>query len=111
MRDHPWHGPNPPYAMMLAGMWGVKAKNLRNIKDIIFKYPKVDSWGIDQAIITQQIYPLFINDMVVHDEFFDKKPFPTKRQKGKFVGCQYDENDNPLNPEHIKILEDHLNEG
>jgi hypothetical protein len=111
MRDHPWHGPNPPYAMMLAGMWGIKAEKLRNIKEIVFKYPKSDFWGIDQAIITQQIYPMFLNDKIVHDEFFDKIPFPIKREGSKFVGCQYDINDKPLNPEHIKILENYLNEG
>jgi len=109
MRDHPWHGPSP-YAMMLGGMWGIKAEKLRNIKDIIFKYPKHDKWGTDQVIITQQIYPLFNNDMIVHDEFFEKKPFPVKREGLKFIGCQYDENDTPIHPEHLQILKDHINE-
>ena len=107
MRDHPWHGPSQ-YAMMLGGMWGARAEKLRNIKDLIFKYPKQDRWGTDQVIITQQIYPLFTNDMVVHDEFFEKKPYPMKRDGYKFVGCQYDENDKPVNPEHLELLKQHI---
>jgi len=107
MRDHPWHAPVPNQAMMLAGMWGVRAEKLRDIKKLIFQYPKRDDWGIDQMIITQQVYPRFLpNDITVHDDFYDKKPFPTKRKDYEFVGCQYDENDKLMWPKHIDVLKD-----
>ena len=44
---------------------------------------------------------------MVHDEFFDKKPFPTKRKDFEFVGQIFDENEKTVR-QHIEILKDHL---
>ena len=35
------------------------------------------------------------DDVVEHDDFFAKKPFPLPRDPRYFVGQVYDENDNP----------------
>jgi hypothetical protein len=56
----------------------------------------------------KNIYERFKDDSCVHDEFFEKKPFPVKRDGYKFIGCQYDENDKPVNPEHIELLKQHI---
>ena len=40
---------------------------------------------------------------MVHDEFFERKPFPTERNVFEFVGEVFDENDNPTE-EHREVL-------
>jgi len=121
MRDHPWHGPHPTFHMMLGGMWGVKCDKIRDMKDIIFNNKKPCNHGYDQYLITTQIYPRFENDKTVHDEIFDKKPWPTPRLTKKirgynwkemylFSGCQYGPDDQPLHPEHVGMLEEWLKE-
>lgn len=116
MRDHPWHPPEPRYHMMLGGMWGVKGEKLRDVKDILLPHRIPCNHGYDQYLITQYIYPRFINDKTVHDDLFDKSPFPTPRKKifcnainreiETFVGCQYDAYDQPIHPDHLLILEE-----
>lgn len=90
MRDHPNHG-----TQILGGMWGVKNPKLKKMKDLIDKFEKGDYYQTDQIFLSQKIYPLISNDCMVHDEFFDKKPFPTQRMGKQFVGEPFDENDNP----------------
>jgi protein O-GlcNAc transferase len=91
MRDHPAHGTE-----ILGGMWGVKCNVLANMKDMIHK----SDLEVDQNFLRNEIYPLVKNDCCVHDEFFEKKPFPTKRKPGLFIGQAFDENNNKLYPEH-----------
>ncbi len=98
MRDHPYHGTE-----ILGGMWGVKAPILKNIKQLIQAYKKGDFYQVDQNFLREKIYPLVYNTSFVHDEFFDKKPFPTKRKNYEFVGQVFDENDVTVN-EHIEVL-------
>ncbi len=98
MRDHPYHGTE-----ILGGMWGVKAPILKNIKQLIQAYKKGDFYQVDQNFLREKIYPLVYNTSFVHDEFFDKKPFPTKRKNYEFVGQVFDENDATVN-EHIEVL-------
>ena len=95
MRDHPAHGTE-----ILGGMWGVKGNKLNNMKNMI-KNSKLE---VDQNFLRHEIYPLIKNDCCVHDEFFEKKPFPTKRKPGLFIGQGFDENNNKLNPEHGNML-------
>jgi hypothetical protein len=40
---------------------------------------------------------------VIHDEIFEKKPFPTKRVNYEFVGQVFDENENTVH-EHTEVL-------
>ena len=58
---------------------------------------------VDQIFLRDYIYPLVKDDSFVHDEFFERKPFPTKRNNLEFIGEVYDENDN-INEEHREVL-------
>ena len=95
MRDHPAHRTE-----ILGGMWGVKGNILDNMKDMI----KNSNLEVDQNFLRNEIYPLIKNDCCVHDEYFEKKQFPTKRKLGLFVGQAFDEYNNKLHPEHGEML-------
>jgi hypothetical protein len=99
MRDHPYHTTE-----ILGGMWGSKKGVLSNIKNLIDAYVKGNFWQVDQNFLKEQIYPQIKNNCLVHDEFFEKKPFPSKRQKNLFVGQAFKENDDFLHIEHIKLI-------
>lgn len=99
MRDHPQHGTE-----ILGGMWGVRGNILANLKELIGRYNKGDFWQVDQNFLREMVFPLIKNDCCVHDEYFQKSPFPTKRTPGLFVGQAFDENDNKLHPEHGDML-------
>lgn len=108
MRDHPYHsGP-----AILGGMWGAKTEKLRHFQDIMEKYKNISSWerNVDQYLLDKEVYPLLKNSATIHDEIFERKSFPLKRTDLNFVGCQYDENNNVLYPEHQIILKNYLKE-
>jgi len=90
MRDHPNHGVH-----ILGGMWGVKNPKLKRMRKMIDKFEKGDYYQTDQQFLSKMIFPLISNDCMVHDEFFDKKPFPLPRPGKQFVGEPFDENENP----------------
>jgi|TARA_R110001583_G_scaffold59311_2_gene176496 hypothetical protein len=98
MRDHPWHA-----APILGGMWGCKKGTLTEMSSLIDSIQKGDFWQVDQIFLRDYIYPLIKDDSFVHDEFFEKKPFPTERNNLEFVGEVYDENNN-INEEHREVL-------
>lgn len=101
MRDHPYHGGFP----MLAGMFGVKGGIIKNVSalfNLIGQLP--EQYHYDQIFLSKFIYPYIEKDVLVHDEIFEKKPFPTKRNGLNFVGQAFDENDKPCNPEHAELL-------
>jgi hypothetical protein len=57
-----------------------------------------NQYQVDQNFLKEMIYPSIKNRAMVHDEFFELKPFPsnaTKRTGSYFVGQVYDENDIP----------------
>ena len=87
MRDHPYHR-----YPMLGGMWGYKKNNAYDIKTLLNNFNTIDSYGTDYQFFIEKLYPLIGNDKVVHDEFFDKKPFPKPRENKEFVGDVFDEN-------------------
>ncbi len=97
MRDHPNHG-----VPILGGMWGVKNPVLHKMKDWIDKFNKGDYWQVDQNFLRDKIFPIIQNNSMIHDEFFDKKPFPMPREGKQFVGEPFDEFDNPN--EHYRNL-------
>jgi hypothetical protein len=99
MRDHPYHKTE-----ILGGMWGVRNGLLKNIKELIGDYTKGDFWQVDQNFLRDVIYPTVKNNSLVHDEFFDKKPFPTKREPKRFVGQAFNDKDELLHPEHINLI-------
>ena len=99
MRDHPYHATE-----ILGGMWGVRGQVLLNMKQLIHQYTKGDFWQVDQNFLKEKIYPVIMNNVHVHDEFFEKKPYPASRKKNRFVGQAFDEDDNLLHPEHTEML-------
>jgi hypothetical protein len=88
MRDHPYH--MIPYGNdrlgILGGMWGIKSNSIP-LTEMIEKFRKDKnlSYGSDQTFL-KTIYSIFENDRTTHDEFFEKKPFPSPREYGRFVG-------------------------
>ena len=99
MRDHPYHGTE-----ILGGMWGAKRGCLVDMKSLVDNYVKGDFWQVDQNFLRDVIYNKIKDDCMVHDEFFERKPFPSSRANKHFVGMAFDENDNPLHPEHMKLI-------
>jgi protein O-GlcNAc transferase len=87
MRDHPYH--NFP---ILGGMWGYKNNNKYPMQILLESFNKTNNYGTDYRFFAEQLYPLIGEDKIVHDEFFDNKPFPCKRQGTEFVGDVFDEN-------------------
>jgi hypothetical protein len=92
MRDHPYHKTE-----ILAGMWGCRNGILKGIRDMIFNYDMGSydqTYQNDQNFLRDVIYPIVKDNSMVHDEFFEKKPFPTPRINSQdFVGQVYDENE------------------
>ena len=99
MRDHPYHATE-----ILGGMWGVRGDLLSNMRQMILDYAKGDFWQVDQNFLKEQVYPVIVNHTCVHDEFFEKKPFPISRELKRFVGQAFDANDTLLHPEHGKMV-------
>lgn len=98
MRDHPAHG-----TQILGGMWGAKKPILQDMNYLINAYDKKNFWQIDQNFLRDVIYPRVAYTSCVHDEFFEKKSFPKKRNGLEFVGQVYDHNDVPT-----KLFEEDL---
>jgi len=92
MRDHPYHRTE-----ILGGMWGVRNGLLENIDRMILDYNADDfdnKYQVDQNFLREVIYPIVKDNSMIHDEFFEKKPFPTPRINSQdFVGQVYDENE------------------
>lgn len=88
MRDHPAHR-----FPILGGMWGIKPNNKYDLENLLKNFKKENHYGIDYNFFISVLYPLIENDKIVHDEFFEKKSFPLKRDGYQFVGEVFDEND------------------
>ena len=92
MRDHPNHNNR-----LQAGMFGLKKNNkLINIKNLCNEYIKKnqDKYSMDESFLRDEIYELYLNDMVVHDSqnrHNDKThewkiPIEYTDQHGQFIG-------------------------
>ena len=103
MKDHPYHGGFP----ILAGMWGLKKKGFKlNMSKMLSIYSNTEQYHYDQIFLNDYIWKYYSDDYIIHDEFFNKKPFPTARNGLQFVGQVFDENDNtPI--EHLSMLREH----
>ncbi len=99
MRDHPYHATE-----ILGGMWGVKNPYLGDMKYLISKYTKGDFWQVDQNFLRTIIYPIVNNRSFVHDEYFEKKRFPSKRENRFFVGQAFNADDTPFEPKHMDLI-------
>lgn len=89
MRDHPFH----KYPI-LGGMWGYRHNHRYDMKTLLSSYTPSNQYGTDYEFLGNILYPLIMEDKVVHDDFFEHKPFPTSRIANEFVGDVFDENDN-----------------
>jgi hypothetical protein len=99
MRDHPAHGTE-----ILGGMWGSKKGVVTEMEPLIKEYVKGDFWQVDQNFLREKIYPSVKDNSMVHDEYFEHKPFPKHRENKTFVGQAFNENDEMLYPEHVSHL-------
>lgn len=106
MRDHPAHG--IPFGAsglsILAGMWGIRSKKI-NLTQMIENFLKMKNnyYGIDQTFL-QEIYKMFEDDRLCHDEFFQGKSFPKKRENGRFIGERINFDDKPLTNDYLSVL-------
>lgn len=98
MRDHPYHR-----FPILGGMWGFKNNSKYPMRELIEGFDKQNKYGTDYEFFIQKLYPLIKDDKIVHDPFFDKRPFPTDRIDKEFVGDVFDENDN-RHPEFYTVI-------
>jgi len=98
MRDHPLHT-----AVIMGGMWGVKAPLLRDIESRILQYARGNFWQVDQNFLRDVIWPIVKDDAMVHDSFGEGLPFPGRRNGSDFVGQVVDEYEIP-NKEYADML-------
>lgn len=105
MRDHPYH-----QIEICGGMWGMKKNCITNTPngttffDLLHNYQKGDFWQSDQNFLKEKVYDLIKHNSMVHDPFFEKKPFPSKRKNREFVGEIYNHLEE-RNPEHYLLVE------
>ena len=104
MRDHPWH----KYTI-LGGMWGAKKGTIPEMTDLIKDFERKDTYGVDYDFCQNIVWPRVKDNCMIHDEFFEGNPFPTKREGLEWVGPTVDIQDNPV-PEHVEALKQALNE-
>jgi len=105
MKDHPWHGGFP----ILAGMWGIKAKNIKmKMSELMKKYDNTNQYHYDQIFLKNYVWPLYDNDFIAHDEFFLKKPFPSDRIGLDYVGKPFNADDSICLPNADKVLSEAL---
>ncbi|XP_042868648.1 uncharacterized protein LOC122250963 [Penaeus japonicus] len=95
MRDFEGHS-----FRILGGLWGVRARSERHVgelaalRDDLFARGRgrLKTWGQDQIILAEVLWPAMQGDQVAHDSFFcqsfpETRPFPTERRNGEFVGA------------------------
>ena len=93
IRDHPKHE-----MPIMGGMWGCRASAFRNIKKLICKFGKFESYGSDQEFLSRIIYPNFLKDAWIHSEcirFHGEiiHPIPTIRQGDEVIGMAIRDDD------------------
>lgn len=98
MRDHPYHK-----SPILGGMWGFKNTDKYPLQTLLNNFNAQDKYGTDYDFLGKVLYPLIQDDKIVHDPFFENKPFPTERSNREFVGDVYDEFNN-RHPDYYKLI-------
>jgi hypothetical protein len=103
MRDHPQHK-----FPVLGGMWGIKGGVLPEMSALIEAFAQQNAYGTDYKFFAEAVLPILDESTImIHDEFFDKVPFPTERSGLEFVGEVFDENDKNV-AAHTEVLQAHL---
>jgi len=98
MRDHPWHK-----FPVLGGMWGAKKGAIPDMSRLINTFSQEDKYGTDYEFFAQEIIPLIKENVLVHDEFFEGKRFPTVRHGFDFVGRVFDENEDTVEEHDVAL--------
>lgn len=88
MRDHPAHATE-----ILAGMWGAKKQLFGIIEQLLATSPRAQETKQADQIFLRSLYPFVSSKAMVHDPFFENRPFPTKRVGADFVGQVYENNE------------------
>jgi len=99
MRDHPHHSGYP----IMGGMFGMRENVIDNVTQLLERMEGAPAYNYDQAFLAHHIWPVIKHDCLVHDEFFDKRPFPTKRRELEFVGQVFDEHEQTV-ASHAELL-------
>lgn len=107
MRDHKFHNIN-----VLGGMWGAKRNFLPGFQEILMENLKSISsvnhrrgkyFDTDQKFLNGRIWPQVQKTAMIHDDVDrfrqNALPFKTKLGDGTFVGQQWNERNQPLQPE------------
>lgn len=90
MRDHPAHA-----MPIMGGMFGVKpsdssvARAFKRLKTLILDsqcHRGNDFWQMDQIYLATDVFPALRDKSLIHDPFFEGKPFPSPREECDFIG-------------------------
>jgi hypothetical protein len=77
------------------------------MKKMIGEFSQQNEYGTDYKFFAEKIVPHIEKNVMIHDEFFGGKNFPTKRENYQFVGQVYDENEKTVE-EHLDALKQYL---
>jgi len=80
---------------MMGGMWGAKKGALKDIESSFNTWSFFNRRGADQEFLKYVIYPQAKSNYFIHSDLVKYKgeevhPFPTKRQKGEYIGAAFD---------------------
>lgn len=92
MRDHPYHT-----VPILAGMFGTKKLDFK-WNDLMAVKHQNNNKGYDQDFLQDSIYPLIVNNSMIHANFYSIEPFAIRfpihyDAELHYVGEVFDEND------------------
>lgn len=110
IRDHPiGHG-----WPMNAGMWGARNLAFPNFCESMEVYLTNNDrqWdkSMDQCFLRDVVYPFAVNDVLVHDEYFNYEGHGTNIKRDRklddfaFIGESVDENDTPRGDQRSPII-------
>jgi hypothetical protein len=109
VRDHPiGHG-----WPINAGMWGAKCNTIDNFEDLLKNYlinnNRTNDKSIDQCFLRDIVHPIVVNDLFLHDEYFNYERIGTNIKRERhldnfaFIGESVDENDEPRGDQRSPI--------
>jgi hypothetical protein len=109
IREHPiGHG-----WVINAGMWGAKGGSIPNFSELMNSYlQKNNRTGdktVDQCFLRDIIHPIVVNDLFLHDEFFNYEGIGTHIKRDRnlddfaFIGESVDENNFPRGDQRTSI--------
>lgn len=108
MRDHPFHN-----IVIMGGMFGTRKNvKIKSWIDLINTFKQSGSRDYDQLFLFKYIYPIVVNNSVIHDNFNKSErhavPFEMNYNENyNFVG-EYVYSDESRNLQHIEILKDSI---